>query len=104
MSIENTLVQTGMFYNICTWPECKCNIPDYAFSAHNRVHSCEKVKSMKYLLIGRDCIILDGSCNCLKPFEDCKYLTLKEKKNDIITNRDDATKRDDQSVKLDRKP
>ena len=41
-------------------------------------------------LVDRDCAILDGHCNCLKPFEDCKYI--KEKKNDIIANRDDATK------------
>lgn len=44
-------------------------------------------------LVDKDCAILDGNCNCLKPFQDCKYL--KEKKNDIITNRDDAAKRND---------
>lgn len=28
-------------------------------------------------LVDRDCVILDGHCDCKKPFEDCKYL--KEK-------------------------
>jgi hypothetical protein len=24
-------------------------------------------------LVDRDCVILDGSCNCPDPFRDCKY-------------------------------
>lgn len=47
-------------------------------------------------LINRDCAILDGNCNCIKLpgnfLPECKLI--KEKNNDIIANRDDATKRD----------
>lgn len=37
-------------------------------------------------LLDRDCVILDGACNCLKPFEDCKYL--QEKPDGQQNNRD----------------
>jgi hypothetical protein len=29
-------------------------------------------------LVDRDCVILDGSCKCVKPYEDCKYLRKKD--------------------------
>lgn len=25
-------------------------------------------------LVDRDCVILDGNCNCKQPFKDCKYI------------------------------
>lgn len=28
----------------CEWPKCKCRVPDYAFSMHNRVNFCLKLK------------------------------------------------------------
>lgn len=30
-------------------------------------------------LMDRDCVLLDGACKCLRPYEDCKYIS-KEKK------------------------
>lgn len=27
----------------CEWPKCKCPVPDYALSMHNRVHYCKKL-------------------------------------------------------------
>lgn len=27
----------------CEWPKCKCPVPDYALSGHNRVHYCVKL-------------------------------------------------------------
>jgi len=30
-------------------------------------------------LVDRDCAILDGSCKCVKPWNDCKYI--KDLKN-----------------------
>jgi hypothetical protein len=32
---------------VCKWPECDCSVPDYAFSAHNRVEYCEKLKEKR---------------------------------------------------------
>ena len=29
--------------NGCEWPKCKCAVPDYALSMHNRVHYCMKL-------------------------------------------------------------
>lgn len=28
----------------CSWPECNCKVPDYAFSEHNRRKYCEVLK------------------------------------------------------------
>lgn len=28
----------------CTFPKCACNVPDYAFSSHNRKEFCDKWK------------------------------------------------------------
>jgi len=27
----------------CGWPTCKCHVPYYALSGHNRVHFCMKL-------------------------------------------------------------
>ena len=27
----------------CEWPKCKCPVPSYALSGHNRVHFCVKI-------------------------------------------------------------
>ena len=29
--------------NRCEWPKCKCAVPYYALSMHNRVHYCMKL-------------------------------------------------------------
>lgn len=29
--------------NGCEWPKCKCPVPSYALSMHNRVHYCIKL-------------------------------------------------------------
>lgn len=28
----------------CTWPNCKCPVPTYAWSMHNRVNFCLKLR------------------------------------------------------------
>lgn len=33
-------------------------------------------------LVDRNCVLLDGHCKCLKPYEDCKYLKKKEIKEE----------------------
>ena len=30
----------------CTWPECKCQVPSYAWSMHNRVDFCLALKEL----------------------------------------------------------
>ena len=37
--IENSVIQT------CNWPDCKCSVPDYAWSWHNRKNYCEGQKT-----------------------------------------------------------
>lgn len=32
---------------VCTFPACQCKVPDYAFSAHNRVKYCEKLAELR---------------------------------------------------------
>lgn len=32
---------------VCKWPECECKVPDFAWSAHNRVNYCEKLKELR---------------------------------------------------------
>lgn len=33
-------------------------------------------------LVDRDCVILDGTCKCLIPFEHCKYIKIKKEIDD----------------------
>lgn len=34
---------TDLEPNGCEWPTCKCAVPSYALSMHNRVHYCIKL-------------------------------------------------------------
>ena len=31
----------------CKWPDCKCDVPDYAWSEHNRRQYCRKHRELK---------------------------------------------------------
>jgi hypothetical protein len=32
---------------VCKWPQCDCIVPDYAYSAHNRVEWCRELKKKR---------------------------------------------------------
>lgn len=42
-----------------------------------------KLSKKEDLLIDRNCVMLDGSCKCVKPFEECKYLKREENKKQV---------------------
>lgn len=35
------------------------------------------------MLVDRDCVLLDGSCKCHKPYRDCKNMTKPPQKKDL---------------------
>lgn len=37
--------RNGLYEKKCTFPACKCDVPDYAFSAHNRKEFCNAVRN-----------------------------------------------------------
>jgi hypothetical protein len=36
--------QVAEMNKVCTFPQCECKVPDYAFSMHNRTVYCLKYK------------------------------------------------------------
>jgi len=50
----------------------------------------------RQILVDHDCVILDGSCDCAKPFEDCKHLKGPEKARTTLRQQADAQRRLDE--------